>query len=672
VAALTLAAGASAYPPIAKSEARAFGGNPDPLAPNDASGAGSLGRESCVTTGEPGSVPGVDKDVSCDDTFAPDNENGIVVHPEDERIILGGSNDYQLFFNGNTVVQRVPAGYFLSFDSGRTWIDGQVPMQASFGAGDPSPAFDVKRNKALMASLSFVCGQGAPQCSRGNLAVAELDLAKARAAIQKNPKNPNLPWSDQMVVKGSAADFAAVQIFSDKEWLVVDNNRTSPHFGNYYLVWARFRSEHGAYDESPIFFTKSEDGGRRWTDPVEISGRSVTYCKFQDDPEDSADTTGDSNPSGVSETPDDPNACDQDQFAYPAVAPNGDLYVHFHNEQHLEAYEPGQNYDSQIMIVKSNDGGDTWSGNPNPAEQAGCVPNPLAADAAIGTCIVPIHVVDLEDSYDEAQEEGPQSFTADYPINVDGRTTLTNQQFRVNSAGTIAIGRQNGGTPSQYRVLVVFADNCAGVRPGVPAFVASVEPVTDTNVYYAYSDDGGATWQGGDVNNGCGSGLAGSGRLIASNGIQNSDDQWFPWVAANPVTGAFTAVAMDASQFDGATRETYGFTGATSQPTTLGVPPAFGPEFALAGAASDPRHSRFFRAVAPTCFDCSLFIGDYNGVDVDRQGRIHAMWTDMRRPIISVDRPEGCDADPATPAPPCVPTPLFGQDAYYAQRPTTP
>ena len=246
---------AGAYPRINKIDAKLYGENPLPVQGETGSEAGvaTLDRDSCFTTGypptsEPGGVPGVDKDISCDDSLPPDNETAIVAHPVNANILLAGSNDYQLFFNpGGFVVQRVPAGFFLSMDGGATWVDGQVPMQASYGAGDPAPAFDVKRNRALMASLSFVCGQGSPLCSRGNLAVAYLDLAKARAEIAKNSENPRLPWQDQMVVNGSAADIAAVQIFSDKEWLTVDNFEyiptpkpndgdkvmPNPNYGNY-------------------------------------------------------------------------------------------------------------------------------------------------------------------------------------------------------------------------------------------------------------------------------------------------------------------------------------------------------------------------------------------------------------------------------------------------------
>ena len=762
---LMLSSGAAAYdkdPLDLKTKGRVFGNNLEQFDSADADpGVGTLGREACLTNGYPPesdapAVVGVDKDLSCDDPFPPDNENGIVVHPDDPNILLGGSNDYQLEFVGGTIVQRVPAGYFISFDKGENWIDGEVPMQASYGAGDPAPAFNRRFNLAVMASLSFVCGQGAPFCSRGNLAVATLDLDKAREQFERavaareagTEHEPQLPWEDQMVVNGEASDVANVQIFNDKEWIAVDNNQfipkkdangnivldpsgnpvmvENPNYGNMYLTWARFRSEvAGAneppptYDESPIYFTRGEwnnaQGEFRWTDPVEISGRSATKCTYQDDPDDTAITTGDYNQSGIAETPDDPRACDQDQFAYPVVAPDGTVYVHFHNEQNGQSYEPActtetaascvQKYDSQIMLVKSDDGGDTWYGDLTPAEQAGCVPNPEAANGVpvqiraddpatknqneerFSSCIVPIHIVDMEDSYDETEEgegEAP-SFTADYPINVAGRTTLTAQQFRVNSAGTIAVApaaaRSSGGpvTPADYRLFVFFADNCAGERPGSSGRTMT-EPVTDTNLYYAYSDDQGETWVGGDGRengqryNACGptpgpEGPAAAGRLVA-NGTSLPDDQWFPWGAAHPVTGAVVAVTMDGSPAppasDGpAARSQYGFTAFTTGPTVLGEPPVFAGPLVLNGAASNPQFSRFFRTEAfepeNICPFCSRFIGDYNGVAVGSDGSFHAMWTDMRKPM-----------GERTPIAGGAPLPVFGQDAFYAQRPITP
>jgi hypothetical protein len=597
-------------------------------------GPGQSGRhqDNCGPFGEAGR--GVfDKDISCDDPIAPDNEIAIAVHPTDANLVLAGSNDYQIQFVGNTSILQVPSGFFLSQDGGGTWIDGELPLKGDLGGGDPVPAFDVKHNQMVFASLSFVCGQFAPLCSRGNILFASSPLSNLTGSA-----NDQIVWSDQTVVNGNSSDAAAQQIFLDKEWMAVDNNPSSPHYGNIYITFSAFRIEKGVYDESPIWFVKSEDGGRRWTLPVEISGRNPAYCTFQDDADDTADRNGPNSSQGTAEGPDDPFACDQDQFSIPAVAPNGDLYIQFDNEQNLAAYELPQRYDSQVMFVKSSDGGDTFEGEaPTATNQAGCV---RQQNAARGTpragfqnpCIVPRHIVNKEDSYDTTTHGAEGTPFPDYPINVSGRTTLTGHQFRVNSAGTIAIGPiPMPGGPSgagAYRVWTVWDDNCEGVRPGpgqtveMPGGFSGA--VTNINVYYAYSDDGGATWVGGDSGGvSCVSPKVNTGH--------EDDDQFYPWAAADPVTGALSVGYMDESQATTTphTPDQYVF----SVQTSAGTTPLFSPAVTVASSPSNVNNSLFFRAgtASATCPNCATFIGDYNGVAVGSDGKIHSVWTDMRR-----------------------------------------
>ena len=627
-----------------------------PLDPADMEGVGpgQQGRheDNCGPFGEAGRGA-FDKDISCDDPVAPDNENAIAVHPTNPDLVLGGSNDYQINFVGNTSILHVPSGFFLSQDGGGTWIDGELPLKGSLGGGDPVPAWNLKYELAVFTSLSFVCGQFAPLCSRGNIHFASFDYTRLTGSA-----DDEITWSDQTIANGNSSDAAAQQIFLDKEWIAVDNNPNSPHFGNMYVTFSAFRSENGAYDESPIMFVKSEDGGRRWTLPVEITGRNPAYCTFQDDPDDTADTNGPNSDQATAEGPDDPFACDQDQFSIPVVAPNGDLYVHFQNEQNSAAYELPQRYDSQIMIVKSTDGGDTFFGetptaenqNDNPATPTNeaCVAQEQAAAGAPvagfpNPCIVPIHVVNLEDSYDNFSQSDDGNGTAfpDYPQNVIGRNTLTGHQFRVNSAGNIAVGPTPGGAPSPYRVWITWADNFAGVRPGPgvstvtnPTFV----PITNTEVYYAFSDDGGQTWVGGDEG-------GTNGPRLTTHVPEPAGDQWFPWSDTDTL-GNLHVGFMDGSAHGGP-RQTYGFS-LTMVP--LAGTPA-NPRVVVSSAPSTPNNALFFRAQTPDCSNCATFIGDYNGLDVDSDNRVHAIWTDMRR---------------AAPAP--FPTRAV-EDAFYARNP---
>jgi hypothetical protein len=329
-----------------------------------------------------------------------------------------------------------------------------------------------------------------------------------------------------------------------------------------YLVWVAYRIESGFYDESPVMFSYSDNAGKSWSVPKEISGRSEAYCTFQDDADDVA-------------AGEDGFECDQDQFAYPAVAPNGDLYVHFHNEQNQQAWEASEQYESQIMVVKSSDGGVSWAG--------------------------PTHVVQLEDSYTAP----PVGDSGDYPISVDRRTTLTGHQFRLNSAGNITID------PTSGRVYIIFADNADGLN-------SRAVPVTNTNIFVAYSDDGGAAWAGGD--DGTNTNLATRIRVDAS----PDSDQFYPWGDVGP-DGTLHVLYMDGRP----DRDLYDISVASW--SGIGVP-SFAKQV-VSQAPSNPDNSLFFRAGAPGCEGCATFIGDYNGIAVDMLNRVHGVWTDMRRPV---------------------------------------
>jgi hypothetical protein len=256
----------------------------------------------------------------------------------------------------------------------------------------------------------------------------------------------------------------------------------------------------------------------------------------------------------------------------------------------------------------------------------------------------------MEDSYDTTTH-GSETPFPDYPINADGRTTMTGHQFRVNSAGNITIGA-NPAASAGYRIWVTFADNCAGIRPGVGTTVENpggfTGAVTDTNVYYAYSDDGGLTWAGGDVNNACSAGLAGSGRKIAHFDRFAMSDQWFPWSDTDSA-GNLHVGFMDADVADGPVRRQYGFSN-----TTVTLADVVSSTLVVSSAPSDPDRSIFFRRQCPdeASVTCASFIGDYNGLAVDSNNDVHSIWTDMRRAVGT--------------------TGLNTQDAFYSRQPTPP
>jgi hypothetical protein len=346
---------------------------------------------------------GSNTNLDCDDPF-PNNEPDIEVDPLDPGHMVASSNDY-----GSCCDQ-----FYTTFDNAATWTTGNMSIKSPQVTGsDPVTVFDTKHGTVIHSSLNYSVQYPTGEACRGDLVVSV-------------SKDGGATWNPATVVdSGYGCDFSNAQVFNDKEWMVTDNNPSSRFFGRTYLTWSKFVSASGAYLSSAIWESHSDDGGKHWTKAQEISGSNAGLCTYQE-----------AGPAGQ---------CDENQFSVPTVGPDGTVYVAFENEQNMALWEPGEFWDNQYLLVKSTDGGSTWS--------------------------APTFVVGLEDG------------TADYPLNVNGRQALTGYQLRVNSAGNIVAGPVGGS------LYLVFSDNRNGVHD-------SATPITNTDVFLMFSPDGGVTWAG--------------------------------------------------------------------------------------------------------------------------------------------------------------------------------
>ena len=454
---------------------------------------------------------GANTNLDCDDPF-PNNEPDIEVDPAAPGHMIASSNDY------GTCCDE----FYTTVDDAATWTTGNMSRNNPQQTGsDPVTTFDRKHDVAIHSSLNYSFQLPTGETCRGDVTVSV-------------SSDGGITWLPAEVVdSGLGCDLSNTQLFNDKEWIVTDNNPTSPYYGRTYLTWSKFIAANGAYQSSPIYESHSDDGGKHWTKAQEISGSNAGLCTFQV-----------SGPAG---------RCDENQFSVPTVGPDGTVYVVFENEQNEALWETDEVFDDQYLIVKSTNGGATWSN--------------------------PTFVVGVEDG------------SADYPINVSGRQTLTGYQVRVNSAGNIV------ASPTDGKLYLVFSDNRNGVHD-------SANPVTNTDVFLMVSSNGGGSWSGPmQVDSAAG-------------------DQWFPWVDVNPANGEIGILYNDRGSSNGALYN-----------ASLAEGPAGSlVKTTVSTAASNPTQSRYFRAGAPGCENCATFHGDYIGLSYGSNGKANMAWTDMRDP----------------------------------------
>ncbi len=353
----------------------------------EAPGIGTITKTICTDGTD---LAGGNIRVNCDSIQSPHNEMTIAVDPANPDHIIAGSNDYELFFKGATVVGSVIAGYYTSFDGGTTWTNGHVPVGGFVTTGDPAVAFNRRHGLVHYGVLAFQTGQAA---------------GFSDASIQVNTSTDGgLTFQDPVLVAHGTGSI--VTVLHDKPYITVDNNPTSPFYGRLYVTWTRFLFGPSGYVESPIFFSFSDDGGKTFSQPREISGSSSTLC---------------AHPFRSSNT----GRCNEDQDSSPIVGPDGTLYVAYINDEFQGAPE----FRSQFLAVRSTDGGATFQG-------------PFQA-------VFPV--------FDGVN---------DYPINVDDRQTLSNSQFRQGPAGNLAVDPTSGPSYTSTLLYYTFSDNRNGKLTG--------------------------------------------------------------------------------------------------------------------------------------------------------------------------------------------------------------
>src|SRR5213593_758324 len=208
-------------------------------------------------------------DVSRDTTAQ--NETPIAVNPLNPSNLITGANDWN--FNDGCAVNA-------SFDGGQTWTatlpngfipgvtrftnDPSVPGTGFFDAGgDPAVAFGPD------GTGYFVCqGFNFTSPFQINLLLSR-STDGGRSWLKGGTAEPLTviaSWNGNGETKGSNGQF------TDHEALWIDRSPSSPFYGSIYVTWAQFN---GFGTHSPVLVAFSRDGGRSFSAPIKVTAGPI-------------------------------------------------------------------------------------------------------------------------------------------------------------------------------------------------------------------------------------------------------------------------------------------------------------------------------------------------------------------------------------------------------------
>jgi len=129
-------------------------------------------------------------------------------------------------------------GVVYTLDGAHTWHESSLPLRPGWDCmTDPTVAFDDFGNAFLV---------GEPNRFNSAAAGTSGDLTGLGMVVYRSVDG-GVSWQQPIQLTTDTSD--------DKQWVVCDNNPSSPHYGNVYVAW-------GA--SSPLRFARSTDHGATW------------------------------------------------------------------------------------------------------------------------------------------------------------------------------------------------------------------------------------------------------------------------------------------------------------------------------------------------------------------------------------------------------------------------
>ncbi len=267
----------------------------------------------------------------------PQNETSVAYNVLDPRIAVAASNDY---VSGGVAVMRTS-------DGGRTWQTTRITSvfagtTDTCSGGDPAVAYSLRDRAFYVSQLCFF-----------------RTLPFSEVKVHKSIDNGKT-WTPGRQAARAATNFDYTNrtvddtIFNDKEYITVDNNPGSPHYGRLYVTYTKFHlAADGSSDFCPIQLA--------FTDDVPTANPALTV--FQHTPVVPDDPSG----GGLGES--------ANQFSVPVVQRDGTLDIGYILEDCNSALDFG------FRFQKSGDGGATFLASPVHVDKPGqFVDNPDAGD----------------------------------------------------------------------------------------------------------------------------------------------------------------------------------------------------------------------------------------------------------------------------------------------------
>ena len=161
-----------------------------------------------------------------------------------------------LLQSGGVGEPRVSNWSYTSHDGGLTWAPTRAHNAEGRAQGDDAIVFG-REGTAFHTYISF----DGIRVERPERAWSGIFVRTSRDGVSWNPPVAVVDHLNTAIP------------FEDKPWPGVDRSLSSPHRGNMYVAWTRFDvygSENPAH-RSHIMFSRSRDGGRTFSVPLEIS-----------------------------------------------------------------------------------------------------------------------------------------------------------------------------------------------------------------------------------------------------------------------------------------------------------------------------------------------------------------------------------------------------------------